>query len=66
MITINNRDKIEWRDGMTVQVLLDDMGYSYTLITVTVDGRLVSEEEYDSFVIDDGASVGVFHLAHGG
>ena len=51
MITINNRDKLEWREGMTVQMMLDEMGYSYTLITVTVDDRLVPEEKYDSFAI---------------
>ena len=66
MITINNRDKLEWKEEMTVRALLDEMGYSYTLITVTVDDHLVPEEEYNSFIIDDGASVGVFHLAHGG
>ena len=66
MITINDRDKIEWKEGMTVQDLLDEMGYSYTLITVTVEGRLVPEDEYNSFVLEDGADVGVFHLAHGG
>ncbi len=66
MITINNRDELEWKKGMTVRRLLDEMGYSYTLITVTVDDRLIPEDEYDSFAIEDGASVGVFHLAHGG
>ena len=66
MIRINNRDEIEWREGMSVQDLLDEMGYSYTLITVTVDDRLVPEEDYDRFIIHDGADVGVFHLAHGG
>jgi thiamine biosynthesis protein ThiS len=66
VITINNRDKLEWKEGMTIQALLDEMGYSYTLITVTVDDHLVPEDEYETFVIGDGASVGVFHLAHGG
>ena len=66
MIRINNRDEIEWREGMTVQNLLDEMGFSYILITVTVDDRLVPEEDYDHFIIHDGADVGVFHLAHGG
>ena len=66
MITINNRDRLEWKEGMTVQALLDEMGYNYALITVTVDDHLVPEEEYDSFMIKDGSSVGVFHLAHGG
>jgi thiamine biosynthesis protein ThiS len=66
MITINNRDKVEWKDGMTVRALLDEMGYSYTLITVTVNDRLVPEEDYDHFIIEDGADISVFHLAHGG
>jgi thiamine biosynthesis protein ThiS len=66
MITVNNRDKVDWRKGMTVQDLLDEMAYDYVLITVTVDGTLVADEDYDSRILDDGSSVGVFHLAHGG
>jgi thiamine biosynthesis protein ThiS len=66
MITVNNRDRIEWREGMTVQDILDEMSYDYVLITVTVDGILVPEDEYDSRVLPDGSGVGVFHLAHGG
>jgi thiamine biosynthesis protein ThiS len=66
MITVNNRDKLEWREGMTVQSLLDEMGYSYSLITVTVDGKLVNQNEYDSFEVQDNSEVTVFHLAHGG
>ena len=66
MLTVNERDRIEWRSGMTVQGLLDIMGYDYALITVTVDDRLIPEDEYDSHVLKDGSSVTVFHLAHGG
>lgn len=66
MIIINNRDKLQWKEGMTVQNLLDEMGYDYTLITVTVDDELVPEEDYDHFELDDNANVIVFHLAHGG
>ncbi len=66
MITVNNRDRIPYKPGMTVQNLLDAMGYSYSLITVTVNGTLVPKEEYDHFVIKENASVNVFHLAHGG
>jgi len=66
MITVNARDRIEWRPEMTVQDLLDHMGYDYALITVTVDDRLIPEDDYDSHLLEDGASVTVFHLAHGG
>jgi thiamine biosynthesis protein ThiS len=66
MITVNGRDRIEWRDGMTVEDLMKEMGYDYALITVTVDGGLVPEDDYGSFLLKDGSSVVVFHLAHGG
>jgi len=66
MILVNNRDRVEYMPGMTVRDLLEQLGYTYTLITVTVNDTLVPREEYDEFTIQDGARVGVFHLAHGG
>ena len=66
MLTINNRDKIDWREKITVHDVLDTMGYDYALITVTVNDRFVPEEEYETFMIPDGARVQIFHLAHGG
>lgn len=66
MLTVNNRDKIDWREGITVTDVLDAMGYEYSLITVTVNGELVPHEDYDSYNVPDNAEVTVFHLAHGG
>lgn len=66
MITVNNRDRVEWKEGMCVQDVLDEMGYDFALITVTVNGTLVPEKEYDTFLLEDGADVTAFHLAHGG
>ena len=66
MIIVNNRDKIEWKQDMTVQDVLDEMGYDYALITVTVNEDLVPEHDYHSHKIEDNDQVGVFHLAHGG
>jgi len=66
MLTINNRDKIEWHEGMNVRDVLVAMKYDYPLITVTVNGELVTEEKYSTFNIPDNANVIVFHLAHGG
>ncbi len=66
MILVNNRDKVEWREGMTVQDVLDAMKYDYALITVTIEGALVPEHDYGTRTVDDDSKVGVFHLAHGG
>lgn len=66
MITVNNRDKVEWREGMTVQDLMDEMGYDYSLITITVNGTLVPESDYNTHLLEDDSRVVAFHLAHGG
>lgn len=66
MLLINNRDKIEWKEGMTVQDVLDVMGFEYSLITVTVNEELIPHEDYDSHKVPDNADIIVFHLAHGG
>ena len=66
MVIVNNRDKINWKENMTVKDLLDEMGYHYVLITVTVNDEHVPKEDYDSYLLPDEAHVNVFHLAHGG
>ena len=66
MVIVNNRDKVEWLEDMTVRDLLNEMGYTYTLITVTVNGELVPGEDYEEHAVPDNAAVTVFHLAHGG
>lgn len=66
MIVVNNKEKLEWYEGMTVQDVLDEMGYVYPRITVSVNDRLVQKEDYATCEVPDNASVNVFHLAHGG
>ncbi|MGD9200020.1 MAG: sulfur carrier protein ThiS [Chitinispirillia bacterium] len=66
MVIINDRDKIQWIKDMTVSDVLQSMGYEFTMITVAVNGELVSEEDYDSFPVPDNADINIFHLAHGG
>jgi len=66
MLIVNDRDRVEWKEEMTVQDVLDILRYDYVLMTVTVDGVLVPEDEYSLRLLPDGANLAVFHLAHGG
>jgi thiamine biosynthesis protein ThiS len=66
MILVNNREQIEWTEGMTVQDVLTEMGYSYVLITVMVNEKFIPSSEYQTTKLEDEAQVHVFHLAHGG
>jgi len=65
VIVVNDR-RVEWREGMTVRGVLDEMGYDFPLITVTVDGEFVPADDYETRAVPDGADVRVIHLHHGG
>ena len=66
MVLVNNRDKIEWNEGMAVKDILEAMEFTFSLMTITVNGELIPEEDYDTYKVPDNADVNVFHLAHGG
>ncbi len=66
MILVNQRDKVEWRDGMVVRDVMNAMAWDYVLIVVTVNGEHVDADDYDSFPVPDDADVRIIHIAHGG
>ncbi len=66
MIHINNRDKVEWQEGLTVSSLLERMRFTYPHIVVTVDGVVVPPDAYDTYPVHDGANVRAIHLVAGG
>ncbi len=66
MITVNRRDRVLWREGMTVQDLLDTMAYTYPHVVVTVNGDLIAHDAYEEVKVPDDADVRVIHLMAGG
>ena len=66
MILVNNRDKIEWQEGLTVSALLERLRYTFAHIIVKIDGQVVLREDYPTHLIPDGADVWVIHLIAGG
>jgi len=66
MIRVNNRDEVEWEEGLTVSTLLERFCYTFPHIVVTINGEVVHREEYNRRAIPDGADVRVIHLIAGG
>ena len=66
MIIVNQRDRVEWRDGMTVRDVMHAMKWDYVLIVVTVNGEHVDADDYDTCPVPDDADVRTIHIAHGG
>jgi thiamine biosynthesis protein ThiS len=66
MILVNDREEIPWQEGMTVTDLLKACRYIPVKIAVFVDGEFVRPPFYDTYVIEDRATVRVLHLIAGG
>ena len=64
-ITVNGK-KVEWEEGMTVKSLLKKMQYSFPMIIVKIDGKLVPKDKYEATDVPDGAKVDAIHLIAGG
>ncbi|HUT78983.1 MAG TPA: sulfur carrier protein ThiS [Polyangia bacterium] len=65
MIRVNG-DAMEHEAGLTVAGLLKRRGFTFPLLVVRIDGRLVERAAYAVTSVDDGADVQVLHLLAGG
>jgi thiamine biosynthesis protein ThiS len=67
MIRINNgKFEIEWEEGMTVDLLLERCKFTFDMIVVKVNGKVIPRDDYKTYKIQDGDEVGVIHLVAGG
>lgn len=67
MIKVNGFD-FPWEEGLTVTKLLEKKGYTFNanLIVVRINNETISEEEYDTTLINDGDEVQALHIFGGG
>ena len=66
MIRVNDKWDVQWKQGMTVQGVLDSCGFSHHYLVVSVNGKLVPPGEYTSHGVEDGDQVRVVHVIGGG
>jgi len=66
VIIVNQRDRVEWRRGMTVRDVMAAMEWDFVLVMVTVNGEHVDRDDYDTYPVPDEADVRIIHIAHGG
>lgn len=65
MIKVNGKDS-EWKEGLTVQDILEQKKYTFPKIIVRVNGSIIPPEEYSRTIIYDGDDIIAFHLLAGG
>jgi len=64
-VTVNGH-VIPWEEGMTVSRILEVMNYTFRMLVIKVDGRLIKRSEYAGTVVPAGSDVRVIHMVAGG
>lgn len=65
-IILNNRQESFNQDQLSVSELLELKNYTFKMLVIKVNGKLVKKDAYDSFEIKEGDNVTVLHLVSGG
>ncbi len=67
MIRVNDKFDVEWQEGMTVNSILKALRFTFPMIIVSVNGKVVPRSEYGgTTTIEDNDEVKVIHLVAGG
>ena len=61
-----NTKPVDWVDVETVTALLKRMTYTFPLVVVKIDSKVIPKSEYDTTTIPDNSNVEVIHLISGG
>ena len=65
MITAKGRP-MEWHEGLTVQEVLERLGYALPIVIVRLDGQPVSRKDWPATPVPDGATLDVRAIMAGG
>ena len=61
-----NGQNIDFVKNETVENLLKRMKYTFPLIIVKINDKLIEKKEYTNFVVPDKAKISVIHMISGG
>jgi len=65
MIEVNKR-KIEYVENETINQLLKRMKYSFPLIIVKINNKIIPRKKYSEVKIPDNSKIDVIHMISGG
>lgn len=63
---LNNKDEYLEKNSMTISELLECKSFTFKMLIIKLNGRLIRKHEYDSTIVNDGDEIIVLHLVSGG
>lgn len=65
-IILNNKIEKFDKSSMTIRELLAEKNFTFKMLVIKINNKLVRKEEYDKATFSDGDNVSVIHLISGG
>ena len=65
-ITLNNNPETFNADKLTIKELLKIKNYTFRMLIIKINGKLIIKDEYDIATVSEGDDVNVIHLISGG
>ncbi|HLO90450.1 MAG: sulfur carrier protein ThiS [Chloroflexota bacterium] len=65
-ITLNNTEQVIEPDNINISQLLEIKNFTWKLLVIKVNDRLIKRHEYDTVHVKEGDNVSVIHLITGG
>ena len=65
-IILNNREETFSPDSLTITKLLEEKKFSFKMLVIKINGKLIKKGEYETTTVQDGDDVMVLHLISGG
>jgi len=65
-IILNNREETFPADSFTIVELLEAKKFSFKMLVIKINGKLIKKGEYETAMVKDGDDVMVLHLISGG
>ncbi len=64
-IEVNGR-KVEWVKNETVKYLLRRMRYTFPLVVVKINDKIIPRKDFSDVIVPDNSKVAVIHMISGG
>ncbi len=65
-IILNNRKESIDKDSLSVRELLNYKNFTFKMLVIKINGKLIKKDQYESSFIKQGDNVTVLHLVSGG
>lgn len=65
-ITLNNKPDSFEQDRLSISEVLKIKRFSFKLLVIKINGKLIRKPEYDSSFVKDGDDLQIIHMISGG